>query len=45
MMKASVDGDIAGVLVPALVLLSIGLIASVFAVRRLTRGWGRTRML
>jgi ABC-2 type transport system permease protein len=45
MMKAAVRGDASGVLIPAGVLTGIGLLAGVFAVRRLTRGWGRTRML
>jgi ABC-2 type transport system permease protein len=34
-----------GVLIPAGVLAALGLVAGVFAVRRLTRGWGRTRLL
>jgi ABC-2 type transport system permease protein len=45
MMQAAIRGDAAGVLVPAGVLLALGLVAAVFAVRRLTRGWGRTRLL
>jgi ABC-2 type transport system permease protein len=45
MMKASVRGDATGVLIPAAVLAGLGLVAATFAVRRLTRGWGRTRML
>ncbi|GAA2065228.1 ABC transporter permease [Catenulispora yoronensis] len=43
--QAAVSGDAGGVLVPAAVLGGLGLLAGVFAVRRLTRGWGRTRML
>jgi ABC-2 type transport system permease protein len=45
MMQAAVRGDAEGVLVPAGILLALGLVAGVFAVRRLTRGWGRTRLL
>ncbi len=45
MMQAAIRGDASGVLVPAGILLGIGLVAGAFAVRRLTRGWGRTRLL
>jgi ABC-2 type transport system permease protein len=45
MMKAAVRGDASGVLIPAAVLAGLGLVAGAFAVSRLTRGWGRTRML
>jgi ABC-2 type transport system permease protein len=45
MMQAAITGDAAGVMVPFLVLLGLGLVAGTFAVRRLTRGWGRTRLL
>lgn len=45
MMQAAIRGDAMGVLVPAGVLAALGLVAGVFAVRRLTRGWGRTRLL
>jgi ABC-2 type transport system permease protein len=45
MMKAAVRGDASGVLIPAAVLAGLGFLAGGFAVRRLTRGWGRTRML
>lgn len=45
MMKAAVRGDAAGVLVPGAVLAGLGVVAGAFATRRLTRGWGRTRML
>ncbi len=45
MMKAAVRADAAGVLVPAGVLMALGLVAGTFAVHRLTRGWGRARML
>lgn len=45
MMKAAVHGDVSGVLAPAALLLALGLVAGVYAVRRLARGWGRTRLL
>lgn len=45
MMQAALRGDAAGVLGPAGVLAAIGLTAGAFAVRRLTRGWGRSRLL
>lgn len=45
MMQAAARGDAPGVLRPAAVLAALGLIAAVFAVRRLARGWGRARML
>jgi ABC-2 type transport system permease protein len=45
MMQAALRGDGPGVLMPAGVLLVLGLVAGAFAVRRLTRGWGRTRLL
>lgn len=45
MMKAAVRGDASGVLGPAAVLTALGLVAGTFAVHRLTRGWGRSRML
>jgi ABC-2 type transport system permease protein len=45
MMKAAVRGDASGVLIPAAVLAGLGLVAGTFAVHRLTRGFGRTRML
>jgi ABC-2 type transport system permease protein len=45
MMQAAIRGDGRGVLVPAAVLLVLGLLAGAYAVRRLARGWGRTRLL
>lgn len=45
MMKAAIRGDSSGVLVPAAVLLVLGLVAGTYAVWRLARGWGRTRLL
>lgn len=44
-LQAAVRGDGHAMLLPAAVLLSLGLGAGVFAVRRLTRGWGRARLL
>jgi ABC-2 type transport system permease protein len=45
MMQAAVRGDAAGVLEPAGILFALGLLAGAYAVRRLARGWGRTRLL
>lgn len=45
MMQAAIRGDARGVLAPAAILLALGLLAGVYAVRRLARGWGRTRLL
>ncbi|MFG1710506.1 ABC transporter permease [Nonomuraea sp. M3C6] len=45
MMQAAVRADVAGVLLPAAVLLALGLLAGVFAARRLTRGWDRGGLL
>ncbi|QYC42676.1 ABC-2 type transporter [Nonomuraea coxensis DSM 45129] len=45
MMQAAVRADLPGVLTPAAVLLGLGLLAGVFAARRLARGWGRGGLL
>jgi ABC-2 type transport system permease protein len=45
MMQAAIRGDGGGLLVPAAVLLTVGLAAGTFAARRLARGWGRSRLL
>lgn len=45
MVQAAIRGDSAGVARPAGILLAIGVVAGTFAVRRLARGWGRTRLL
>ncbi|HEX8078657.1 MAG TPA: ABC transporter permease [Jatrophihabitans sp.] len=45
MFQAAVRGDTRDVLVPAAILMGLGLLAGVYAVRRLARGWGRTRLL
>jgi len=45
MMQAAIRGDEVHMLLPAAVLLTIGAVAGTIAVRRLTRGWGRSRLL
>jgi ABC-2 type transport system permease protein len=45
MLKAAINGDTSGVLIPAAVLFALGLVAGSYAVWRLARGWGRTRLL
>ena len=45
LLQAAIRGDVTDMLLPAGVLLAIGLSAGTFAVRRLTRGWGRSRLL
>jgi ABC-2 type transport system permease protein len=45
MIRAAVSGDTRQVLIPAAVLGGLGLVAGAFATRRLTRGFGRGRML
>jgi ABC-2 type transport system permease protein len=45
LLKAAVRDNPAALLAPAAVLMGIGLVAGTFAVRRLTRGFGRARML
>jgi ABC-2 type transport system permease protein len=45
MLKAAIRGDAGGVLVPAAVLFTLGVVAGTYAVWRLARGWGRTRLL
>jgi ABC-2 type transport system permease protein len=45
MMQAAVRGDAVGTLIPTAVVLAMGIVAGTFAVRRLTRGWGRSRLL
>lgn len=45
MLQAAIRCDAGGVLRPAAVLLVLGLASGAFAVRRLARGWGRTRLL
>lgn len=45
MLQAAVRSDAGAVLRPAAVLLGLGLVSGAFAVRRLARGWGRTRLL
>jgi ABC-2 type transport system permease protein len=45
MLKAAINGDTSGVLIPAAVLFALGVVAGSYAVWRLARGWGRTRLL
>jgi len=45
LLQAAVRGDGHAMLLPAAILLALGLVAGTFAVRRLSRGWGRTRLL
>lgn len=45
MMKAAINGDTTGVLIPATVLFLLGAVAGTYAVWRLAKGWGRTRLL
>lgn len=45
MLKAAIRGDAGGVLAPAAVLFVLGVVAGSYAVWRLARGWGRTRLL
>ncbi|WP_062432704.1 ABC transporter permease [Herbidospora daliensis] len=45
MLQAAVVGDTAGTMLPAAILLGIALVCGVFAIRRLTRGWGRGGLL
>lgn len=45
LMQSAVAGDGAAMILPVGILLTLGLAAGAFAVRRLTRGWGRTRLL
>ncbi len=45
LLQAAVGGDVGGMVVPAAVLLVLGLVTGAFAARRIARGWGRTRLL
>jgi ABC-2 type transport system permease protein len=45
LMQAAIRGDGAAMLLPAGILLALGAVAGTFAVRRLTRGWGRSKLL
>jgi ABC-2 type transport system permease protein len=45
MVRAAISGDTRQVLVPGAVLAGLGLLAGIVATRRLTRGFGRARML
>jgi ABC-2 type transport system permease protein len=45
LMQNAVRGDFAGMLLPALIVAGIGLALAAFATYRLSRGWGRSRLL
>ena len=45
LLRAAINGDGAGMLGPMGVLLGLGVVAGAFAVRRLARGWGRSKLL
>ncbi|MDG4785095.1 ABC transporter permease [Micromonospora sp. WMMD1102] len=45
LMQDAVQGDLGGMLVPALVVAGMGLALAVFATYRLSRGWGRSHLL
>ncbi|HVK23873.1 MAG TPA: ABC transporter permease [Actinokineospora sp.] len=45
LMRAAVDDDFAGMVRPALVCLTIAVVAGVFAGYRLARGWGRSHLI
>ncbi|WP_322098000.1 ABC transporter permease [Nakamurella alba] len=45
MLQSALAGEAGGMLWPAVILLALGAVAAVFAVRRLARGWGRTHLL
>ncbi|WP_033438936.1 ABC transporter permease [Saccharothrix sp. NRRL B-16314] len=45
MLQSAVVGDSAGIVLPTAVLLAIALVAGLFAIRRIARGWGRSDLL
>jgi ABC-2 type transport system permease protein len=45
MLRAAFRGDAGAVLAPAAILLAAGLVAGLFTVRRLARGWGRSALV
>lgn len=45
LIQAAFRGDLAAMLVPVLVLVAIAALAAAVALRRLARGWGRSRLL
>jgi len=45
MMRAALQDHPSAMVLPAIVCLAIGLVTATFAVRRLSRGWGRSRLI
>lgn len=45
LLRAAIGGDGTAMLLPAGVLLGLGVVAGTFAVSRLARGWGRSKLL
>lgn len=45
MMRAALQDHPSAMVLPAIVCVSIGLVTATFAVRRLSRGWGRSRLI
>jgi ABC-2 type transport system permease protein len=45
MLRAALQDHPSAMVLPAIVCLSIGLITATFAIRRLSRGWGRSRLI
>ncbi len=45
MLRAAVQGNVAGTLQPAVICLAIGLVAGAFATYRLAHGWGRSHLV
>ncbi|MFI6823454.1 ABC transporter permease [Micromonospora sp. NPDC050187] len=45
LLDSAIDGRVTGMLMPAAILLCIGVAAAALAVRRLTHGWGRSTVL
>jgi ABC-2 type transport system permease protein len=45
MFQSALQGDAGGMLWPVVILLAVGIVAALFAIRRLARGWGRTHLL
>jgi ABC-2 type transport system permease protein len=45
LLQAAVDGRPRDMVVPAAVLMVLGLVVGIYATRRLSRGWGRSRLL
>jgi ABC-2 type transport system permease protein len=45
MLQAAVREDVGGMVMPAAVLLVLGLVTGAFAARKIARGWGRSRLI